>query len=417
MKTFLILLMTLSSVSMFGQDWTPKISNTTYDLNKVDFPSPQVGYAVGDSMTFLKTVDGGETWNQIIIPDTFPIFDWNYYFDIVTVEFINELEGRIAFNFSGHVLHTTNGGWAWEVEEEAVNNAYESPIIHFENDTSGLIVGTGPFGGYYLTKYGENGWDSFWNISDWLGDFDCFGPVINDIDFYDELGYMVTDCGLLLKSVDYGYTWETIEFDTELSLLSIHLVSDSIIYLTTSEPWEILRSSDAGNTWEMNNNNPTFAYPTFNDIWIESDSLGFAIATASANTYGVIKTLKNGLWDLYTTVDNPILNSVTCNGPNCIIVGGDGLILKRTIEQTNATNSPLANDARYKIFPNPSSLLLQHNFPLENLTQMEIYTIHGQLITTYTPSNQIDIEQLPKGVYLIQLHYQDQIVSKKFIKS
>lgn len=47
-----------------GDTWVQKPSGITQNLNKIQFLTPQIGYAMG-GWEFLKTIDGGESWNLI----------------------------------------------------------------------------------------------------------------------------------------------------------------------------------------------------------------------------------------------------------------------------------------------------------------------------------------------------------------
>jgi len=50
--------------------WFEQASGVTIDLRSVCFVDYNVGLAVGDSGTVLKTTDGGGNWNSNMIPTT-----------------------------------------------------------------------------------------------------------------------------------------------------------------------------------------------------------------------------------------------------------------------------------------------------------------------------------------------------------
>lgn len=74
-----------------------------------------------------------------------------------------------------------------------------------------------------------------------------------------------------------------------------------------------------------------------------------------------------------------------------------------------------------KIFPNPAHNTLHINSKLNNQnTTIEVYNYLGDLYDTYQNMNshhaQIDVSQLPSGIYIVKLKSQDFIMQKEFIK-
>ena len=68
----------------------------------------------------------------------------------------------------------------------------------------------------------------------------------------------------------------------------------------------------------------------------------------------------------------------------------------------------------FVVFPNPAKNLItiQHN---GNLDYIEIYSAEGKLIKSIN-ENEVNIESLPKGLYLIHGYFGDNLVTTKFIK-
>ena len=77
---------------------------------KIDFPSYSVGYVslqrnYESPIYFLKTIDGGETWNEMLFMN-------DYYF-IQGIGFINDTLGWMGGNSSLPTYVTTDGGETW----------------------------------------------------------------------------------------------------------------------------------------------------------------------------------------------------------------------------------------------------------------------------------------------------------------
>ena len=48
-----------------GATWVARTSGTTEDLHAVSFADPDTGIAVGDEAAILRTTDGGRTWVMV----------------------------------------------------------------------------------------------------------------------------------------------------------------------------------------------------------------------------------------------------------------------------------------------------------------------------------------------------------------
>jgi hypothetical protein len=140
-----------------GTNWISKPSGTTNNLSKVQFPSPNVGYAIKRwSGILLKTIDGGESWNTInsgltnindiscISENIFYVTDDNGLkkttnggatFEIVNantyglIQFINEQIG-----YAGGAFKTTDGGITWQSI-----NSFSVTSFFFLNENIGFI--------------------------------------------------------------------------------------------------------------------------------------------------------------------------------------------------------------------------------------------------------------------------------------
>lgn len=94
----------------FGETWDEVYSNTQlnvpntniYIIRDIDFPTPEVGYAVGGNGRFLKSTDAGLTWTESFIS---PVYN------LRAVSFTSADTGYI--NNEGGVYKTTDGGNTW----------------------------------------------------------------------------------------------------------------------------------------------------------------------------------------------------------------------------------------------------------------------------------------------------------------
>ena len=83
--------------------WVTQTSGVDTNLVDIAFPTPSVGWVVGESGTVLRTTDGGATWKRISIPTRA---------DLVLVVASAELSAQVVTR-DGRTLTTTDGGKSW----------------------------------------------------------------------------------------------------------------------------------------------------------------------------------------------------------------------------------------------------------------------------------------------------------------
>jgi hypothetical protein len=74
------------------------------------------------------------------------------------------------------------------------------------------------------------------------------------------------------------------------------------------------------------------------------------------------------------------------------------------------------NDNSFSIYPNPASNIIN----IKGVTlgsKLSIYNVLGKLVLSKTTSNEIDLERLNRGVYIIKIRSQNNEVVRKFIKN
>jgi hypothetical protein len=83
--------------------WVTQTSGVDTNLLDIAFPTPSVGWVVGESGTVLRTTDGGATWKRISIPTRA---------DLILVVASGELSAQVVRR-DGRTLTTTDGGKSW----------------------------------------------------------------------------------------------------------------------------------------------------------------------------------------------------------------------------------------------------------------------------------------------------------------
>ena len=88
-----------------------------------------------------------------------------------------------------------------------------------------------------------------------------------------------------------------------------------------------------------------------------------------------------------------------------------------TISDINMSVEEILSDV-IKVYPNPTSGLINLNFNNINNINFDLFSINGKLIMSYTDfrHSQIDFSFLEKGVYFIKFYVDNKIIVKKIIK-
>ena len=95
----------IARTSNGGTDWNSSIF--PQGMQGIDFPKPEVGFAVGFVGTILKSSDLGLTWSAQTSGTFFDLFDVHFASDGLT---------GLAVGAAGTILRTTNGGQAGGLE-------------------------------------------------------------------------------------------------------------------------------------------------------------------------------------------------------------------------------------------------------------------------------------------------------------
>jgi photosystem II stability/assembly factor-like uncharacterized protein len=321
-----------------GINWYAKSSNTHAKIRAVQFLNPNLGYCVGDSGLVLKTTNGGNNWIKL---------NCGYNYLISSLHLINENIGWIGAG--NNIIKTTNGGNSWQSFVQFAPFSIHS--VFFLNESIGFWAG---FGGVNKTTDGGANFSSHSGLPysyDW-----------DDIFFInDNVGWIVGEDGKVIKTTDCGANW--------VQKSSVSGYYDRIFFKDNIHGWiasgwdGLYRTEDGGDSWSLTSiknmydvfftSNVGFAvgeggkiykstdlgvswYPSylnqmenkkFSDIFFNDPEVGFAVGDSGK----IFKTSNGGVtWFPQSCPTNTNLSSVLFTDVNTGWISGHQIILKTT---------------------------------------------------------------------------------------
>ena len=268
MKKLCFLAILLYSSSLFAQQWAPTTQTPDAAVSSFNFIDSLHGWAeyFGTPDVIYHTADGGHTWNT---PSTFAATGFYTLKMNGTIGLAGGVLGNIDYTFDG-----TN--WYPSRSYDSITETVES-------------VAFAPFGtGYALGQYGKvyksddlNHWS---NVSQ-AGPGQFSGGYGNKLIFQTaSVAYVAgasTGSGAIYKSVDTAKTW-TITGTAPKRMNSIFFPTAHTGYAVGSNA-EILKSTDAGNSWTMITHGNGGNYY---GVWFTDSLTGYVIAdTGGVYTY------------------------------------------------------------------------------------------------------------------------------------
>jgi photosystem II stability/assembly factor-like uncharacterized protein len=176
-----------------GLNWISIETPINVTFNKISFFDLYIGYAVGDGGVIIKTIDGGETWFGLETPVTDNLND---------LYIIGDQNICVVGN-NGTILLSIDG-ISFVVSTQTSNVTESISSVFFYDVAVGWAAGDK--GTLLMTKDGGNIWQKY-NIVNV-----ALGVVVTDnvksIAFYNlNDGIAVTDNGKIFRTSDSGFSW------------------------------------------------------------------------------------------------------------------------------------------------------------------------------------------------------------------
>lgn len=430
-----------------GNTWTSP-SGFGIPLKSVYFSNANTGYAVGNWGTIVKTTIGGLSWSMLNSGATK---------NLKSVCFMNILEG-IAVGDSGTILKTTNGGTTWSAISGAGNVNLKS-IGYYPGFVDCYIVGDGGFVFYYRAVYG------------WSPETTCTTEGLNSLCFSpNNRIYAAGNNGTIIKKnycvpdwYKYAYT-DSVQAYMNTPVVVHVLANDSLNPPTNAYnyianpvacdypyPYGVLQSEHGGSLNIMNNDSilytPSQNFTGWDNFYYAICDSGVAYEedTTRVNVYVVptaflnLDQINGGIndtlfvssypatldagfgWQTYywsnggtaqtTQVSSNGWYSATVSLPTKLVSSDSIYVLMTTYGQLTEEEKSIV------VYPNPAGEEIFIQTPCT--AELEIFDIQGRIIFAKTlneRNNSTDVSDLKKGVYMLKIRTEGNIVIRKMAK-
>jgi photosystem II stability/assembly factor-like uncharacterized protein len=260
-----------------GASWTQASVPASVALTAVDFPTPEMGWAVGHDGLILHSSDGGLNWskqldghqlNEQILDvaerivdiyraelealeadedaDPYDVEDAAFLFEeaefmvegamddveagpvrpLLDVWFRNALEGYVAGAY-GMLLHTTDGGATWTLVSDRMRNPQAFHLNQIVDAPDGALYIAGEAGLVFRSLDGGQKWDRL--EPGYEGSFYGVVVVPGSGGNYELLAYGLR--GNLYRSMDRGDSWTPMRSGTTVTLTTGAYLPDGSVML------------------------------------------------------------------------------------------------------------------------------------------------------------------------------------------
>lgn len=413
-KTFITAIaILLFTKSIDAQSWFQIQTGTTKKLNTIDFPSANVGYIGGNDSLLLKTTDGGKNWTPLNYTGV-TFYPGGEH--IINLKFVTETIGFMAVGPYSGSYKTIDGGLTWTGLSN-LTTCYNQGLFFFD-ENNGFVGGSGCFQGEKIERLASNIWNSA-NIN--TPTWDANNRIV-DIDFSNtNFGLAASRSGYVLRTTDGGNNWDTIPTPGAPMnpLTSIIIINNNLAYAgyeSQNVGFGLYKSVDNGLTWYEDFNSATFLYPDFLTLHQSGNNKIYSGGRSQSMTSGAIFESPNdtSIWN-YSIVDEYI-NDISSYNDSIIFAVGDSGYLISTKDFSIPQGISFLADNKFGVFPNPAKLSLTVNAKGFENGQLKIFNMTGALMQQENFKSMIDISNLPKGLYIIEIKSENKNMHTKFVK-
>ncbi len=333
------------------------------------------------------------------------------------------------------VYKTTDGGATWAKVSAGTFTANASfiNVVHFFDAMNGVAIGD-PEGGYFEGYTTDNAGASWTRIPQ----ANIAAPIAADE--YGTVGYFTafdssiwysTNYGRMLVSHDLGLTWDigSTPYDSTAttfipSLAFKDKMNGKAILLNTANAVDaIIATTDGGITWTTERDSSSAGIFNRNAIaYVKGTTDTWFVTSANFNTGGLGSAYTEDGGATWIYIDKIQHTSIQFNDIDNGWSGGfntsstvGGIFKWGSVRQPDTTTTDIgftkADQNALRVYPNPSEGTFYIRANVEGTSNVRVYDMTGRIVFEETYPTQsllltsIDLSNISKGLYLVELNY------------
>lgn len=406
-KHLFFLVVFVASVTICLGQWKIQKAPVNFRLNDVFFVDSLYGWAVGDGMDVIATIDGGDSWKIIYtIPDTV---------ELKQVQFIDRnlgtIGGNIVKKYITHearevlIMRTTDGGFTWKKLNIPFDSSFSFVGIEFLNSDIGLVG---------INNNGQASWNERKGVMLKTVDGGVSWQIILEkkhllcaafVFFNDKQGYSFWspflsnyDDTFVLQTSDGGINWSDTGTIKEDLIKKTSSITFNAIWAIGFKTW---LSRDRGQSWtDWNWFSPVLEgqkrfIPTDIEL-IDTNKIiivGDAFSSSSDIEARVYTTKDSGEnWVMNLQLLNNSFSAISLASNKVWVVGSNGLIIYTDDITTKVASEKDSFPKIFELeqnFPNPfNSITVVEYFLLQRAdVTLKIFDVLGRTVKTISEPN------------------------------
>jgi photosystem II stability/assembly factor-like uncharacterized protein len=391
-------------------NWEVQTSGITEDIWAVDFTSLTEGWAAADQGTLLHTTNGGDNWQIDQVG--------GYFDDFRDITFLNESTGYVCGDNSS-MYKTTDGGQTWihlNVPTTSVVRA-----MSFLNESLGWVV---TLEDHLILKTTDGGETWTQQNSGLMGNLHHFGVQFTDENNGFVIGFILGSQfqNYILKTTNGGQTWDA-NFDYQNNdLSSLYFVNHDVGWIGGHDGF-LIKTTDAGDTWFTQSSGTDeliscFSFTNENKGWLTGFNGVLCQTSDAGNSWAQQEILVQDNMRAIDFIDEA----------NGWAVGSNGVILHYHENITNIENNNAQVPDKFILsqnYPNPFNpfTTIDYSIPESGNVSLKVYNTLGEEIANLVNEYQqpgiykvnFNAADLSSGIYFYRLNVNNYSSVKKMI--
>lgn len=384
-----------------GSTFEQLMQETDYQYNCVYFSDSSVGVAAGymndyDGIMIRQTGDGGKTWTDAEL-DTI-------LFSVVSDIDFYDLNNGIA-TVGGSIFRTHNCGYSWTYDPTGYS-LYNTKI---DISSEGAIYIMGSSG--VLIKSFDNG-DSWQQISEGIENEELVEFQYTGNNTLYMLCSSLESPGRLYKSTDDGISWNIVTLNSNFCIRSMDFY-DHLHGMVSMDNKKVLYTTDGGNSWSQSSTSfPFYAtyvkmFDALNGIVVCGDRY-LAETNDGGQTFETVYQNEYPDWTYQT-------GSYFLSKDLGWTVGHEGMIQRYDSYLTGVEQLPTGQEMANFLQPNPTTGKVvvtgaSGKLTITSITGAKYFTLRVR------DNDQLNLSNLPAGVYIATITDEKRALSMKFAK-